>query len=142
MKPAAGAIGKSVVLISVGVFIILFLAELMSVPTSGNLFEKLILIRPIIFALRVSLIFVAAGIIGLVISVFWKQISIIKIGASGVEFGKLDETSDKTQRDIAARDAKIKELEEINEAVRKERDELREFSERLIAMRGDINHEG
>jgi len=38
-------------------------------------------------------------------------------------------------------EAKIKELEEIKEAVRKERDEFREFSERLIAMRGEINHE-
>jgi len=70
-----------------GVFIILFLAEPTTVPASGSLFEKLILVRPVILALRVSLIFVAFGIIGLVISIFWKQISIIKIGTSGVEFG-------------------------------------------------------
>jgi len=142
MKPAAGAIGKSIILVLAGAFIILFLAELASVPTSGNLFEKLILVKPVILAIRVSLIFVALGIIGLIISVFWKQISILKIGASGVEFGKFVETSNKTIHDLAEKDAKIKKLEEINEAVRKERDELREFSERLTAMRGEINHEG
>lgn len=110
-------------------------------PASGSLFEKLILVRPVILALRVSLIFMALGIIGLVVSIFWKQISIIKIGTSGVEFGRLDESSNKTQSDLNAKEAKIKELEEINDALRKEREELWKFSKRLIAMQGDVNHE-
>lgn len=141
MKPAAKTLGKSLIVVLIVAFIILFLSELMSVPSSGNLFEKLILIKPVIFALPVSLIFVAAGIVGLVISVFWRQINIIKIGASGVEFGKFVETSNQARYDLDEKDAKIKELKAINESVRKERDEFREFSERLLTLRGEINHE-
>jgi hypothetical protein len=112
-----GKLGKSAVLFLAGLFIALFLSELLSMPASGSLFEKLILVRPVILALRVSLIFLAAGIIGLIISVFWKQIGIIKIGTPGVEFGKLNEISDKTQNEIAERDARIKELGERNTAL-------------------------
>lgn len=141
MKSVARVLGKSLVVVAIVVFISLFLFELMSVPTSGNVFEKLILIRPVIFALRVSLIFVAAGVVGLVISVFWRQISIIKIGAAGVEFGKFVETSNQARHDLDEKDSKIKELEKINEALRKERDEFREFSERLLALRGETTHD-
>jgi len=117
----AGATGKSVVLVLAVAVIVWFYTDLASVPTTGSLFEKLILTTPVVLAIRVAVIFVALGIIGLVISVFWKQIGIIKIGASGIEFGKVvDEISNKTQAELAAKEARNRELEAEVETLKQE----------------------
>jgi hypothetical protein len=120
----AGAIGKSVVLVLAGVFIVLFLSELSSVPASGSLFEKLILPTPVVLAIRVSLIFIALGIIGLIISIFWKQISIIKIGSTGIEFGKVAEIPSRADDEITAIKAEVRNLKARNTLLIKDKNEL------------------
>ncbi len=127
----AGMAGKSVVLILAGAFIIGFFSDLVSVPPSGNLFEKLILTTPVILAIRVSLIFIALSIVGLIISIFWKQISVIKIGSTGIEFGKMEEIPDKTNEEISAIKAKIRDLKAENALLIKERTE---FKKRIKAL--------
>jgi hypothetical protein len=81
--------------------------------------------RPVVLTIRISLIFVALGIVGFIIAIFWKQIGILKIGSSGIEFGKLDKFSSETDADLAAKSAKIKELEAQIELIINERDELK-----------------
>jgi ABC-type Co2+ transport system permease subunit len=124
MKLAERA-GKSVVLILAGAFIFWFVSDLLNVPANGSLLEKLILMRPVVLTIRISLIFVALGIVGFIIAIFWKQIGILKIGSSGIEFGKLDKFSSETDADLAAKSAKIKELEAQIELIINERDELK-----------------
>ncbi|MCI0698862.1 hypothetical protein L0337_43540 [candidate division KSB1 bacterium] len=115
----AGAVGKSGVLVLVGAFIAWFLSDLLSLPASGNLFEKLILTTPVVLAIRVSLIFVAFSIAGFIIVIFWKQIGILKIGSSGIEFGKFAETSSKADAELAAKDVIIRDLEAKVESLKK-----------------------
>jgi hypothetical protein len=121
----AGKVGKSAILVLAGAFLIWFWPELSSLPATGGLFDKLLLIAPVMVAIRISLIIVAFGIVGLVVITFWKQIGIIKIGSSGIEFGKLDEISSKTEAELAAKDATIKELEAKNELLRRQKSELK-----------------
>lgn len=132
----AEKVSKSVILVLAWTFIVLFLSELSNVPANGNLFEKLILTTPVVLAIRVSLIFIALGIIGLIIFVFWKQISNIKIGSAGieVEFRKWNEISDKTQEELAARRKEIQERDAKIELLIKEREALLEFIKALFAM--------
>jgi len=132
----AGKVSKSVVLVLAGAAIVWFFADLLSMPTSGSLLEKLIFTKPVVLAIRISLIVVAFGVVGFVVLAFWKGIGIRKIGSEGIEFEEVDEGSKKMQSDLAAKDAKIKELERTNGALQKEIDELQEFSKSLIAMRG------
>jgi hypothetical protein len=110
-----------------------FFADLSSVPTSGSLLEKLILIKPVVLAIRISFIVIAFGVVGFVALAFWKGIGIRKIGKEGVEFGKVDEISNKTQNDLAAGEAKIKELEERNKKLRKQNDELQESIAKILS---------
>ena len=132
----AGKVSKSVVLVLAGAAIVWFFADLLSMPTSGSLLEKLIFTKPVVLAIRISLIVVAFGVVGFVVLAFWKGIGIRKIGSEGIEFEEVDEGSKKMQSDLTAKDAKIKELERTNGALQKEIDELQEFSKSLIAMRG------
>jgi hypothetical protein len=74
------------------------------------LLEKLILTTPVILAIRVSLIFIALGIVGVIITIFWKQIGILKISSTGIEFGKFAETSSKADAELAAKDVIIRDL--------------------------------
>jgi hypothetical protein len=121
----AGKLGKSSILILAIATIAWFFGDLSSVPASGSLLEKLMLSTPVVLAIRVSLIFVALGIIGLIISIFWKQIGIIKIGSSGIEFGKMEEIPDKTNEEISAIKAKIRDLKAENALLIKERTEFK-----------------
>jgi len=120
----AGVVGKSVALIFAGTFILWFFSDLKSVPTSGNLFEKLILTTPVVLAIRVSLIFIAFGIIGLIISIFWKQISIIKIGSTGIEFGQMAEIPSRADDEITAIKAEVRSLKARNTLLIKDKNEL------------------
>ncbi len=129
-------VGKSGVLIFALATIVWFYVELSNVPASGSLLEKLNLTKPVVLAIRISLVVVAFGVVGFVVLAFWKGIGIRKIGSEGIEFGEVDEGSKKMQSDLTAKYAKIKELEKANEALQKEIDELQEFSKSLIAIPG------
>lgn len=133
MAERAGIIGKSVVLVLGGAAVVWFFSELASVTASGSLLEKLILTTPVILAIRVSLIVVALGVVGFVVMAFWKGIGIRKIGSAGIEFGKLDELSNRTQSALAAKDAEIKKIVERNKALRKQNDELQESLARILS---------
>jgi hypothetical protein len=89
MKLVAETAGKSAILVLAIATIAWFFGDLSSVPASGSLLEKLMLATPVVLAIRISLIFVALGIIGFIITIFWKQIGILKIGSSGIEFWKI-----------------------------------------------------
>lgn len=129
----AGVIGKSAVLVLAGTAIVWFFTELAGVTANGSLLEKLILTTPVILAIRVSLIFVALGVVGFVVTAFWKGIGIRKIGSDGIEFGKLNEISTKTQNDLAAAEAKFQELEARNKKLRKENDELQASIAKILS---------
>lgn len=129
----AGVIGKSVVLVLAGTAIVWFFTELAGVMANGSLLEKLILTTPVILAIRISLIFVALGVVGFVVTAFWKGIGIRKIGSDGIEFGKLNEISTKTQNDLAAAEAKFQELEARNKKLRKENDELQASIAKILS---------
>ncbi len=103
-------------------------------PVSGSLFEKLILVTPVVLTIRISLIFVALGIIGFIVVIFWKQIGIIKIGSAGIEFRKWNEFSDKTQAELATMQKKIQEQDTQIALLIKEKDALLEFIKALFAM--------
>jgi hypothetical protein len=105
-----------------------FLPEMLHVPASGSLLEKLLLIRPIVLAIRISLIAIAFGITGFAVAVFWKEIGIVKIGSAGVEFGRLDEFSNKTQKELAEKNKLIEELQAEIEALKKEKNELKKYA--------------
>ena len=117
-------IGKSVVLVFAVAAIALFWPDLLNVSASGSLLDKLILTTPVILALRVSLIFIAFGIVGFLIAIFWKQIGILKISSSGIEFGKYDEISSTTDAKLAAKDEIIRKLEAKVESLNKALQEL------------------
>ena len=87
-----------------------FYADLSSVPASGSLLEKLIITKPVVLAIRISLIFVALGVVGFIVAIFWKQIGILKISSTGVEFGKFAETSSQADAELAAKDVIIRDL--------------------------------
>ncbi len=87
----AGAVGKGVVLVLAGVFLVWFWPDLLSLPASGSLFDKLLLTTPVVLALRISLMAVAFGEVGFIVRAFWKGLSIRKIGSEGIEFEKVDE---------------------------------------------------
>ena len=133
MKHAA-TVGKSLVVIVSGVFLLWFLPDLLHVSASGGVIEKLIFTKPVVLAIRVSMIIVAFGVIGLVIAVFWKEIGIIKISSSGVEFGKLDAISDKTRAELAEKVEIIKALEAKVESQRKSIEELQELTKAVNPM--------
>jgi hypothetical protein len=126
-----GKVGKSAILILASAFLIWFWPELSSLPTTGGLLDKLLLIVPVMVAIRISLIIIAFGIVGLVVLTFWKQIGIIKIGSSGIEFGKFDEFSSKTEAELAAKNERIEELEDENALLRRQKKELQK---RIKAM--------
>jgi len=107
----AGAVSKSIIPVLAVVASVWFYADLLSIPTSGSLLEKLIITKPVVLAIRISLIFVALGVAGFIVVIFWKQIGIVKISSSGVEFGKFAETSSKADAEIAAKDVIIRDLE-------------------------------
>ncbi len=123
MKLAETA-GKSVILVLAIATIAWFFGDLWNVPASGNLLEKLILTTPVILAIRVSLIFIALGIIGFIITIFWKQTGILKISSTGIEFGKFAETSSKADAELAAKDVIIRDLEAKVEALNKSLEKL------------------
>jgi|GEM_PF-6904694 len=106
----AGALGKSIIPVLAVVATVWFYTDLLSIPTSGSLLEKLIITKPIVLAIRVSLIFIALGVAGFIAVIFWKQIGIVKIGSSGVEFGKFAETSSQADAELAAKDVIIRDL--------------------------------
>jgi len=107
----AGAVSKSVIPVLAIATSVWFYVDLLSVPTSGSLLEKLIITKPVVLAIRISLIFAALGVAGLIVAIFWKQIGILKIGSSGIEFGKFAETSSKADAELAAKDVIIRDLE-------------------------------
>jgi hypothetical protein len=115
----AGAVSKSVIPVLAIATSVWFYADLLSVPTSGSLLEKLIITKPVVLAIRISLIFVALGVAGLIVAIFWKQIGILKIGSSGIEFGKFAETSSKADAELAAKDVIIRDLEAKVESLKK-----------------------
>lgn len=121
----AGTVGKSIIPVLAVAAIVWFYADLSSIPASGSLLEKLLITKPVVLAIRVSLIFVALGVAGFIVVIFWKQIGIIKIGSSGIEFGKFDEFSSKTQVETAMLLAKSHEQDEKIILLTKERDELK-----------------
>jgi len=121
----AGAVGKSIIPVLAVAGSVWFYADRLSIPASGSLLEKLIIAKPVVLAIRLSLIFVALGVAGFIAVVFWKQIGIIKIGSSGIEFGKFDEFSSKTQIETATLLAKIQEQDEKIILLTKERDGLK-----------------
>jgi hypothetical protein len=123
MKLAKTA-GKSGVLVLVAAFVLWFLPDLSSVPASGNLFEKLLLTTPVVLAIRVSVIFAALGVMGFVVSIFWKQISIVKIGTTGIELGKMAEIPRKADDEIAAMKEEIRGLKTKNALLIKDKNEL------------------
>lgn len=82
------------------------------------------LATPVVLAIRISLIFVALGIIGFIITIFWKQIGILKISSTGIEFGKYDEISSTTAEKLAAKDEIIRNLEAKVESLNKALQEL------------------
>jgi len=127
----AGTVGKSIIPVLAVAAIVWFYADLSSVPASGSLLEKLIITKPVVLAIRISLLFVALGVAGLIVLIFWKQITVVKISSSGIEFGKFDEISDKTQTELAGLAARVKELETENELLRKQKKELQK---RINAM--------
>jgi hypothetical protein len=88
----------------------------------------------VVLAIRTSLIFVALGIIGFIVAIFWKQIGIIKIGSAGIEFRKWNEFSDKTQEELATMQKKIQEQDAQIALLIKEKDALLEFIKALFAM--------
>ena len=124
-------VGKSLVVIVAGVF----LPDLLHVPASGGVIDKLIFTKPVVFAIRISMIIVAFGVVDLVVVVFWKEIGIVKIGSSGVEFGKLDKISNKTESELAAKEAKIRGLEAQIELLKEERRKLQELAKAMVATR-------
>ncbi len=123
MKLAETA-GKSAILVLAIATIAWFFGDLSSVPASGSLLEKLMLATPVILAIRISLIFVALGIIGFIITIFWKQIGILKISSTGIEFGKYAEISSTTDAKLAAKDEIIRNLEAKVESLNKALQEL------------------
>lgn len=135
MRPTAGVIGKSVVLVLAVSIIVLFFSDLSSIAATGSIFDKLILTTPVVLAIRVTLIFIALGIVGFIVTIFWKQIAIIKIGSSGIEFGKLNELYKNTEAEFEAKNAKLRELQGQIEVLKKERNQLREYIETLITTR-------
>lgn len=118
MKFAEKASKGSILILAV-VFVIWFLPDLASVPATGNLFEKLLLTTPVILTIRISFIFVALGIVGFVVAIFWKQIGILKISSTGIEFGKFAETSSKADAELAAKDVIIRDLQAKVESLKK-----------------------
>jgi FtsZ-binding cell division protein ZapB len=92
-------------------------------------------------AIRISLIIVALGIVGLVVLTFWKQIGIIKIGSSGIEFGKFDEFSSKTEAELAAKNARIEELEAENALLRRQKKELQKRIKAMYARKKGTKNE-
>jgi hypothetical protein len=137
MKLAA-AVGKSVVLALAGAFIIWFFSDLVRVTASGNLFEKLILTTPVVLAIRISFIFVALGIVGFVIAIFWKQIGILTISSTGIEFGKFVETSSKADAELAAKDVIIRNLKAEVQSLK---NSLNELSAVTIPKKKSEKHE-
>jgi len=132
----AGAIGKSIIPVLAVAASVWFYADLSSVPASGSLLEKLLITKPIVLAIRISLLFVALGVAGFIVVIFWKQISIVKIGSAGIEleFRKWNEFSDKTQEELAARQKEIQERDAKIALLIKEREALLEFIKALFAM--------
>ncbi len=120
-------IGKSLLLSLMLIFVIRFSADLLYVSTTGSLLERLLLTTPVIIALRLAFIFAAFGLAGWVVVVFWKQIGVIKISSTGIEFGKLDDISAQTTAELAANKEKIRILEAEIKALRKEKEKLQKL---------------
>lgn len=137
MKLAETA-SKSSFLVLVIVFVVWFLPEFSSVPATGNLFEKLLLTTPVVLALRISVVFIALGIVCFLVALFWKQIAILKIGSAGIEFGRFAETSSKADAELAAKDAIIRNLEAEVQALRRS---LKDLSEVVIPTQEDEKDE-
>lgn len=106
----AGAVGKGIIPVLAVAGSVWFYADLLNIPASGSLLEKLIIAKPVVLAIRISLIFIALGVAGFIAVIFWKQIGIIRIGSSGIEFGKFAETSSKAEAELAAKDVIIRDL--------------------------------
>ena len=120
--------GKSLVLVLAVVFVLWFLPELLTLPVDGGLFEKLILVVPVILAIRISLIIGAFALIGLATLVFWKEIGVTKIGTTGIEFGSFDEISGTTAAELSEKTERIRALEAEIEVLRREKNELQATS--------------
>lgn len=132
---------KIAILILIIVYLVVFWAELFEAPTSTGLLDKLFLSKPVFLAIRISIIFVAFGIVLLISATLWKGAGIAKIGSTGIEFNRFDVVSSKNEEELESSRAKIRGLKAKISTLEKEKRELADLVNNLVLLQKEIKNE-
>lgn len=132
---------KIAILISIVGYLVLFWTDLLESSADVGLLDKFFLTTPVLLAIRISIIFVAFGIVLLVCTTLWKGAGIAKIGSTGIEFNRFDVVSSKNEEELESSRAKIRGLKVKISTLEKEKRELEDLVNNLVLLQKEIKNE-
>ncbi len=129
---------KIAILILIVGYLTVFRVDLFEIQPNAGLFDKLLLAKPVLLAIRISIIFIALGLVVLVVSTLWKGVGIAKIGSAGIEFNRLDVVSNENEEELESGRRIIRELKGKISALEKEKRELEDLVNNLVLSRKEM----
>lgn len=125
------AVKITIVILIVG-YLVVFWADLIETSANVGLLDKILLATPVLLAVRISTIFLAFGLVALIVSTLWKGVGITKIGSTGIEFSRFDLVSTKNEEELESSRRIIRELKAKISALEKEKRELEDLANNLV----------
>jgi cell division protein FtsB len=134
-------IAKLLILLCAAIFVLYHSREFFGIASTGSFFDRILLVPPLAFILRASIVFFLAIAFGFLMMILFREIEGFKVGSWEVQFSK--KISEDALNNLTAKNAKLEqensELKKTFKELKSEKDALMKNLNRVLRMRGEHN---
>jgi hypothetical protein len=128
-------VANFLILLLAAIFVLYHRSEFFGIGPTGSFFDRILLIPPLVFVLRTSIVIFLAVAFGFVVTILFKDVEGFKIGGWEVQFNK--QTLEKAGTTASELEEENKKLRKEVEVLKSERVGLRKALRQAHRMRGD-----